>query len=289
MGWRTVVIESPCRLSYKNEHMLIRGEKDISVYIPEIDTLLVATTQCVTSAVLMCELLKNKVNIVFCDEKHNPFSQLLSLAGSYNSSGKIAEQMAWTTENKTAAFDALIRQKILNQASMLKKAEKHAESEMLIGYAADLKENDVTNREGFAAKVYFNSLFGPDFTRDRICSVNAALNYGYTVLLSCVNREVVAAGYLTQLGIHHRNDMNSFNYSCDLIEPFRVIVDEYVYFSPPDSFLTSEYKREIVSLLQKKVKLEKEYYLSDAIGIFVRRMSQAVRDGNISAVVQYEF
>lgn len=269
--------------------MLIRGEKDISVYIPEIDTLLVATTQCVTSAVLMCELLKNKVNIVFCDEKHNPFSQLLSLAGSYNSSGKIAEQMAWTTENKTAAFDALIRQKILNQASMLKKAEKHAESEMLIGYAADLKENDVTNREGFAAKVYFNSLFGPDFTRDRICSVNAALNYGYTVLLSCVNREVVAAGYLTQLGIHHRNDMNSFNYSCDLIEPFRVIVDEYVYFSPPDSFLTSEYKREIVSLLQKKVKLEKEYYLSDAIGIFVRRMSQAVRDGNISAVVQYEF
>ena len=59
MGWRSVVIESPCRLSYKNEHMLIRGEKDISVYIPEIDTLLVATTQCVTSAVLICELLKN--------------------------------------------------------------------------------------------------------------------------------------------------------------------------------------------------------------------------------------
>lgn len=59
MGWRTVVIESPCRLSYKNEHTLIRGEKDISVYIPEIDTLLVATTQCVTSAVLICELLKN--------------------------------------------------------------------------------------------------------------------------------------------------------------------------------------------------------------------------------------
>lgn len=283
------MIESPCRLSYKNEHMLIRGEKDISVYIPEIDTLLIATTQCVTSAVLICELLKNKVNVVFCDEKHDPFSQLLSLAGSYNSSGKIVEQMAWTVENKTAAFDALIRRKILNQASMLKKAEKLAESEMLIGYVAELKENDVTNREGFAAKVYFNALFGPDFTRDRMCSVNAALNYGYTVLLSCFNREVVAAGYLTQIGIHHRNDMNAFNYSCDLIEPFRVIVDDYVYFSPPGAILTSEYKREIVSLLQKKVKLEKEYYLSDAIGIFVRRMSQAVRDGNVSAVVQYEF
>lgn len=289
MGWRTVVIESPCRLSYKNEHMLIRGEKDISVYIPEIDTLLVATTQCVTSAVLICELLKNKVNVVFCDEKHNPFSQLISLAGSYNSSGKITEQMSWTAENKTAAFDALIRRKILNQASMLKKAEKFTESEMLIGYAADLQENDITNREGFAAKVYFNALFGHDFTRDRMCSVNAALNYGYTVLLSCFNREVVAAGYLTQLGLHHCNDFNSFNYSCDLIEPFRVIVDDYVYFFPPGSFLTSEYKRGIVSLLQKKVKFEKEYYLSDAIGIFVRRMSQAVRDGNVSDVVQYEF
>ncbi len=289
MGWRTVVIESPCRLSYKNEHMLIRGEKDISVYIPEIDTLLVATTQCVTSAVLICELLKNKVNVVFCDEKHDPSSQLISLAGSYNSSGKIAEQMAWTSENKAAAFGAVIRRKILNQAAMLKKAAKHKESEMLIAYASDLQENDATNREGFAAKVYFNSLFGPDFTRDRTCTVNAALNYGYTVLLSCFNREVVSAGYLTQLGIRHRNDMNPFNYSCDLIEPFRVIVDEYVYFSPPGAFLTSEYKRQLVSLLQKKVKLEKEYYLSDAIGIFVRRMSQAVRDGNVAGVVQYEF
>lgn len=289
MGWRTVVVESPCKLSYKNEHMLIRGEKDVSVFIPEIDTLIVATTQCVTSGVLVCELLKNKVNILLCDEKHNPCSQIMPVYGCHNSSKKIAEQTKWTEENKAKAFSAIVKQKILNQSAMLKKADKLKESEMLKVYASEVTLNDVTNREGFAAKVYFNALFGLGFTRDKPCGVNAALNYGYTVLLSCFNREVAAAGYLTQFGIRHCNDFNQFNYSCDLIEPFRVIIDNYVYFSPPGDILTGEYKRELVSLLQTKVNLEKEYFLSDAIGIFVRRMSEAVCTGNIESVKMYEF
>lgn len=289
MGWRTVVVETPCRLSYKNGHMLMRGEKERSVFIPEIDTLLISTTQCVTSAVLLCELLKNKINVVFCDEKHNPHAQVLSVSGRHDSSGKIAEQIAWTKEHKERAFAAIIRRKILNQAGLLQKAEKRKECNLLRGYASEIVGGDETNREGFAAKVYFNALFGKDFSRNENDAVNAALNYGYTVLLSCFNREVVAAGYLTQLGIRHCNEFNAFNLSCDLIEPFRVIVDEYVYFSPPVYGLTGEYKRGLVALLGKKILLGKEYYLSDAIGIFVRRMTQAVRDGDVQSVVQYEF
>ena len=64
------------------------------------------------------------------------------------------------------------------------------------------------NREGHAAKVYFNSLFGKGFSRDDMSSVNAALNYGYGILLSNFNKEIVADGYLTQLGIKHINEYN---------------------------------------------------------------------------------
>ena len=55
---------------------------------------------------------------------------------------------------------------------------------------------DSTNREGHAAKVYFNALFGMSFTRSADTPVNAALNYGYSIILSAFNREVAAADIL---------------------------------------------------------------------------------------------
>ena len=88
-----------------------------------------------------------------------------------------------------------------------------------------MKFYDSTNREGHAAKVYFNALFGKDFTRDKDCPINAALNYGYSIILSCFNREIVCSGYLTQLGLFHENMFNHYNLSCDLMEPFRPLVD----------------------------------------------------------------
>ena len=50
-------------------------------------------------------------------------------------------------------------------------------------------------------KYTFNALFGKDFTRNDDNPINAALNYGYSLILSTINREIVANGYLTQLGI----------------------------------------------------------------------------------------
>ena len=87
---------------------------------------------------------------------------------------------------------------------------------------------DVTNREGHAAKVYFNALFGKDFTRTEECPINAALNYGYALILSCFNREIVSNGYITQIGLFHDNMFNPYNLSSDLMEPYRVVVDRMV-------------------------------------------------------------
>ena len=108
------------------------------------------------------------------------------------------------------------------------------------------------NREGHAAKVYFNSLFGKGFSRDDMSSVNAALNYGYGILLSNFNKEIVADGYLTQLGIKHINEYNPFNLTCDLMEPFRVLVDEIVYNNIEKTF-DKDFKLLLVDVLNKKV------------------------------------
>ena len=97
---------------------------------------------------------------------------------------------------------------------------------MLHEYAKDVRENDFTNREGHSAKVYFNCILGMGNSRNSGGFLNGCLNYGYAVLLSAFNREIVSSGYLTQLGVWHDNEFNPFNLSCDLMEPLRVVVDK---------------------------------------------------------------
>src|SRR5699024_9114835 len=86
---------------------------------------------------------------------------------------------------------------------------------------------DARNNEGHAAKLYFNTLFGEEFRRQRGAAdiVNASLNYGYIVLRACVARAIVAYGLHPAFGIGHRNQFNAFNLADDCMEVFRPIVD----------------------------------------------------------------
>ena len=109
---------------------------------------------------------------------------------------------------------------------MLKKRGFETESIMLEEYAADVTPGDKTNREGHAAKVYFNCILPEGVTRRGSGFINGCLNYGYAVLLSAINREIVASGYMTQIGVWHDNEFNEFNLGSDMIEPLRTIIDE---------------------------------------------------------------
>ena len=161
-------------------------------------------------------------------------------------------------------------------------------AEMLEEYVAEIELDDVGNREGHAAKVYFNTLFGKEFNRDKDCFVNAALNYGYSIVLSDINRAVVACGRSTQIGINHRNEFNEFNFSCDLIEPFRVIVDEYVFNQGARKF-DKDYKFALVGLLNKRVKLDREYSLHDAIGVYVKNVTDSLDKSRSDTLLLYKF
>ena len=121
-----------------------------------------------------------------------------------------------------------------------------------------------------AAKVYFNSLFGKKFSRDNENNINSALNYGYAVLLSTINKEVINNGYLTQIGIHHKNEFNPFNLSCDLMEPFRIIIDSFVYYNQ-DRIFDTKYKLDIINIFNNNFKYKnKMYTLKDILKFYVK-------------------
>lgn len=284
MSYRTVVIQSNCKLKYHNNYLVVRGENLNRIHIDEIGLLLIDSTQVVITAMLINELMKKKVKIVFCDEKRNPSGELIPLYGSYNNPKKINNQINWSKEVKEKLWQLIIQQKILTQSKLLEKMGC-PEYSMLLEYSKEVKKGDISNREGHASKVYFNALFPEKFKRFNNDNINAALNYGYSIFASYINKEIVSFGYLTQLGINHRNEFNNFNLTYDLIEPLRTIVDEYV-LKNIDRDLTSDYKMELVNLLNKKVKIKnQEHYLTNAITIYLTSVFDFLENNGKTKIV----
>lgn len=287
MSWRTVVITKHVKLSYKNSYLIVRGEQEQMIHLSEIHTLLIDTTRAVLTAYLISELMKQKIKVIFCDEKRQPESEIVPYYGAHNTSKKIKAQLAWSISAQQEIWTAVIAEKIQQQQRLLNKLGLPA-AQKLKKYLADLQLYDVTNREGHAAKVYFNALFGKDFVRESDDTINIALNYGYTILLSTFNKEIVSQGYLTQIGLKHTNQFNYFNLSSDLMEPFRPVVDALVYNNMNDTFDTA-YKLQLVNLLNEQVIIQgQKHFVTMAIHLYLKSVFKALDEGNPQLIKSLE-
>lgn len=287
MSWRVVVISNSAKIDYQMGFMVVRQKNTTKIHISEISVLIIESTAVSLTAALLSELTKKKVKVIFCDEKRNPSSELVAYYGSHDTSMKVRSQMEWTDYLKGMVWTEIVSEKIRKQAELL--SELHCdEYAMLNQYVSELEFGDASNREGHAAKVYFNALFGMNFTRTAENSINAALNYGYSLLLSAVNREITANGYITQIGLFHDNMFNPFNLGSDLMEPFRPLVDRFVKRMMPEKFEHEE-KIIILKLLQYKVFIGgRQELVSNAIKIYCRSVFDALNDSDPAQIKFYE-
>lgn len=284
MSWRTVVIAERCKLDLSMGYMVIRGEETKRLFLDELAVLIIENTAVSLTACLLAALTEKKIKVIFCDNRRNPCSELIPYEGCHDSSRKIRTQITWPASICTAVWTEIVAAKIANQAALLETLGYQAECVMLRKYVTELLPEDVTNREGHAAKVYFNALFGMEFTRSADCPTNSALNYGYGLILSAFNREVSANGYLTQLGLHHDNMFNAFNLSCDLMEPFRIVVDRLVRTLAFTEFGPTE-KHSLVALLSEIVTIHgTRQTVLNAIKIYTKSVFDALNEQDISCL-----
>ncbi len=287
MSWRVVVIESQSKLDYKMGYLVVRSLDTKLILLDEIAVLIIENPAVSLTGILMEELIVRKVKVIFCDTKRNPIAELIPHHGSHDSSAKIRVQITWNQITKDNIWRDIVSEKIRKQADFLLEIGRDEQAMMLSEYTGQIELADATNREGHAAKVYFNALFGMDFTRSADIPINAALNYGYSMILSAFNREVCANGYLTQLGIFHDNMFNHFNLSSDLMEPFRVLVDRMVYRMQPTEFGKEE-KHEMWKLLDQKVEIDgQNQFVMNAIKIYTKSVLDAINEGDSSGMKFY--
>jgi len=285
MSWRIIVISKRAKLDLQLGKMVVRSDEITKIVLSEISTIIIESTAVSITASLISELAKRKIKVIFCDEKRNPSCELVNYYGSHDTSNKIRKQIAWKQQTKEAIWTEIVTDKIRKQKNLLELLGRK-ESALLDTYLKEITWNDGTNREGHATKVYFNSLFGLDFTRTEDSLINAALNYGYSVLMSAFAREIVASGYLTQLGNFHDNMFNQFNLASDLMEPFRILIDREVLMMTLEVFQHSE-KMQLVNVLNHEVRIDgKVQYVNNAIKIYCKSVFDALSEDD-SALIRF--
>ena len=288
MSFRTVLITRRCKLSYKNDYLIVRAEETSMVHLSEINYIIVSSTAVSITAYLINELMKHRIGLLFCDEHQNPLCDIQALHGSYDSSKKLRQQIQWQTSVKNHYWQEIVKYKIKKQKEILEYYTFQDSAEILGNYVSQLSGSDVSNREGHAAKVYFNCIFGEGFKRSGEDPVNACLNYGYSLLLSFFNKEVYCNGYLTELGIKHRNVFNPFNLASDLMEPFRPIIDRIILESEFED-LDTEMKIKLINFQNVEVMFNgRKSTVANVIKAYVKNTLDLISSGEVSGICQYE-
>uniref|UniRef100_UPI004026063A type II CRISPR-associated endonuclease Cas1 n=1 Tax=Segatella hominis TaxID=2518605 RepID=UPI004026063A len=258
---QTLFFSTPVCLSLKNYQIVISWkdcDDKITRPIEDIGCVVLENQMINITLPLLNELVKNNVAVILCDNKMMPTSMLQNLDANTTQAESLKFQLAITDPMKKQVWKQIIESKIKNQAAVLALAGKN--KDILKPYYNNVKSGDSDNREGLAAKIYWNSLLGNSFKREREgCSPNSLLNYGYSILRAAVARALLGSGLLPNLGIFHKSRYNAFPLADDVMEPYRPFVDEIVYrlYENGITELNKESKSEIMRVLNCDVNIGK--------------------------------
>lgn len=251
---RALFFSTPFCLSLRNNQMIINTkempEMQKSVPIEDIGFVILEHQQTNITLPLLNALSDNNVAVILCGDNFMPNAMLMNLESNKTQGESYRAQIEASEPLKKGLWKQIVEAKIRNQAALLNKLGK--DGDKLKPYYTNVKSGDSDNREGVAAKIYWNELFGTDFIRSREgIEPNNMLNYGYTLLRAAVARALMGSGLFPAFGIFHRNRYNAFPLADDIMEPYRPYVDEIVFdmYANGERELTKDVKSHLLRLL----------------------------------------
>ena len=259
---RTLFFTTPLDLSLRNNQLIINTrqmpEVKNSVPIEDIGVVVLENQQINITLPLLNALSDNNAAVIICGENFMPNAMLLNLDSNTTQGESYRAQIEASEPLKKGLWKQVVEMKIRNQSALLNKLGK--DGDKLKPYYSNVKSGDSDNREGIAAKIYWNELFGEDFIRSREgSSPNNLLNYGYTLLRAAVARALMGSGLFPAFGIFHRNRSNAFPLADDIMEPYRPFVDEIVFdlYANGERELNKQVKADLIHLLYTDTRFDK--------------------------------
>lgn len=248
------------------------------IALDNILALVLSANSIVLSKNIVNAICEQGGNIIFCDKSYIPSAITTPYIGHWLSAPRVRQQIDCSRPLQKNLWKNIVQHKIFNQAQILQYFFPNSPNiERLKQLSRDTLSNDARNNEGIAAAIYFKSLFGKHFVRDRLNNdANILLNYTYTVLRAMVARAISGNGLLPQLGLKHCTITNPMPLVDDLIEPFRALADKIVFdelnklVNVEHIELTPEIKRNLTTIITTPVQTSKGCVsLADGIHDFV--------------------
>lgn len=237
---RTLYFGNPAYLSLRLGQLVVRlpsPEPTISkdsfeaktIPVEDIGVVVLDNKQITITQGLLEALLENNCAVLTCDSSRLPVGLMLPLCGHTLQNERFRDQIDASLPLKKQIWQQTIRQKILNQAAVLRYSTGQEHNNMLV-WAEEVRSGDSANLEARAAAYYWKTVFGDAmFVRGREeAPPNNLLNYGYAILRAVVARSLVCSGLLPTLGVHHHNRYNAYCLADDIMEPYRPYVDRMV-------------------------------------------------------------
>lgn len=255
MVWRSIVISQPARL--KREHFSLVVDQDQSARVPfeDIAVIVLNHREITITHPVLSACGEYGIALYSTGDNHQPNGVFTPFLSHSRATRMLRLQLGIDKPSAKRAWAEIIKIKILNQGICLRLSGK-TESDRLNSYARRVRSGDSENIEAQASAYYFPQLFGRGFDRSQESWINAALDYGYSVMRGAIARALVAHGLMPSVGLFHRSEQNAFNLADDLIEPFRPLVDLHVCKALPaivDGSLVPSDKVALIALLNTDV------------------------------------
>lgn len=279
--FRTVTVYRGEKISVQQGWMVVTtkdGEQKLP--IEDLYSVVIDNQQTALTTAAITQLTASGAHILICDAKHLPNTVILPHNTHYHPLTVIRKQIGLPADIRDALWNRIIQAKITNQAMVLKfcGGEKKV-VDRILELSEEVHDGDEGNREGIAARLFFHNLYGYEFVRMYDDAINAALNYGYTVIRSAVAKTLTAYGYNCVLGLHHINESNAFNLADDVMEPLRPLVDLWASDHHEDLVdeLTKQQKNELAALVNEVVLWNgKRMRVRNAIDKYVSSLTTAI-------------
>ncbi len=227
------------KLSFKNDNITVK-DKDGKIIAQascfRIFAVFIVGNISITSGLLQ-RAKKYGIGLVFLTPYYRPY-QTISSAAEGNT---LLRRKQYAYEGVGAAI-RLTANKISNQKSNLqsirgKSDDQKAAISLLDGYAQKVYScssiAEIMGIEGNASKVYFRNYFDNVVWKGRKPRIkfdmtNALLDMGYTMLFNYIDSMLSLYGFDRYNGVLHRRFYMRKSLVCDMVEPFRVIIDRAV-------------------------------------------------------------
>jgi CRISPR-associated protein Cas1 len=256
------IAEVPARLSVRHEQLVIaHDDQETTTPLEEVAALIVSNPGVTYTQAVIVKLMEAGGVFIVCDGRHLPAGMMLPLEGHHVQTARLRQQIEASEPTRKQAWKQLVQAKVEAQGRLLERV--HGQDHGLVAMAGRVRSGDADNVEAQAARKYFPALFGQEFQRNRdMTGTNALLNYGYTVLRAIIARALVGAGLHPSIGLHHHNRYDPYCLAADVMEPFRVLVDEavleYLRQNKDAVELNPSAKRHLITALMRRYAIEDE-------------------------------